>query len=571
MSQVVQLRRSSTQGNVPTTAQIELGELAINTYDGKLFIKKNNGADVMIDIMEEAGQLKKITEGGNTGWALLGRDRTKKANTGVGAVDFSVTAGSTTSGMGASGENSVAFGENVIAAGENSMAVGSLAIVDPLALGAVALNGGRATGVRSTAIGGSIAVGHSSFAAGNNTHAEGKYSFSAGINSRAYSQSATAHGSGTLAYSGPVSTITAKSDTNKTITLTSVFGISTTQVITINNKSFKVYNIDAGNNILTLSDYLDTAYNVGDSVYANFESGSYAEGFNTVAKRGTAHVEGSETTAEGSYGSHAEGYNTTASGEYSSHSEGYLTTASGKYGSHAEGSNTTASGNSSHSEGEDTTASGEASHVEGHMTIASGNWSHAEGLNTIALNIASHAQGKYNVGTATDTIHETGIGADDTNRANAFEIYTDGTLTAPECTNTLIGTRGVKALVTKEYADSLVGASSVDDLTDVDTSTSTPTTGQVLKWDGTNWVPGNDSVKTTVSLTENETTATSGQTAFVVSSTIFTDGECDVFTDGLRDKKSTYSVSDDGTDTTVSFSSGKTTGQVVDIVVYTIS
>lgn len=36
------------------------------------------------------------------------------------------------------------------------------------------------------------------------------------------------------------------------------------------------------------------------------------------------------------------------------------------------------------------------------------------------------------------------------------------------------------------------GATAIDDLTDVDTSTNPPGTGQVLKWDGTNWVPGTD-------------------------------------------------------------------------------
>lgn len=33
------------------------------------------------------------------------------------------------------------------------------------------------------------------------------------------------------------------------------------------------------------------------------------------------------------------------------------------------------------------------------------------------------------------------------------------------------------------------GASAIDDLTDVDTTTSAPTTGQILTWDGTNWTP----------------------------------------------------------------------------------
>ncbi len=34
-------KQSSVAGKAPTTAQLELGELAINTTDGKLFLKKN--------------------------------------------------------------------------------------------------------------------------------------------------------------------------------------------------------------------------------------------------------------------------------------------------------------------------------------------------------------------------------------------------------------------------------------------------------------------------------------------------------------------------------------------------
>jgi len=38
----------------------------------------------------------------------------------------------------------------------------------------------------------------------------------------------------------------------------------------------------------------------------------------------------------------------------------------------------------------------------------------------------------------------------------------------------------------------IVAGFSIDSLSDVDTTTSTPTSGQVLKWNGTNWVPGDD-------------------------------------------------------------------------------
>lgn len=39
MANTIKLRRSATSGAVPTTGQLALGELAMNTFDGKLFIK----------------------------------------------------------------------------------------------------------------------------------------------------------------------------------------------------------------------------------------------------------------------------------------------------------------------------------------------------------------------------------------------------------------------------------------------------------------------------------------------------------------------------------------------------
>ena len=51
MSQTVKLRRSASPGTPPTTSQLQLGELAINTYDGKLFLKKNvSGTESIVEI-----------------------------------------------------------------------------------------------------------------------------------------------------------------------------------------------------------------------------------------------------------------------------------------------------------------------------------------------------------------------------------------------------------------------------------------------------------------------------------------------------------------------------------------
>ena len=46
-------KRSSVAGKVPTTAQLGLGELAINTTDGKLYLKKSvNGVESVVDVAQ---------------------------------------------------------------------------------------------------------------------------------------------------------------------------------------------------------------------------------------------------------------------------------------------------------------------------------------------------------------------------------------------------------------------------------------------------------------------------------------------------------------------------------------
>lgn len=43
------LRRNLTGGNVPTTSSLELGELAVNTADGKIFLKKSSSLGESIE------------------------------------------------------------------------------------------------------------------------------------------------------------------------------------------------------------------------------------------------------------------------------------------------------------------------------------------------------------------------------------------------------------------------------------------------------------------------------------------------------------------------------------------
>jgi len=51
MAQKILLKRSGVQGKVPTTASLDLGELALNTYDGKAFLHKSGSTDEIVEIV----------------------------------------------------------------------------------------------------------------------------------------------------------------------------------------------------------------------------------------------------------------------------------------------------------------------------------------------------------------------------------------------------------------------------------------------------------------------------------------------------------------------------------------
>ena len=50
MANVLQIKRNSTTGVAPAVGDLALGELAVNTYDGILFFKKNDGSDAIVSI-----------------------------------------------------------------------------------------------------------------------------------------------------------------------------------------------------------------------------------------------------------------------------------------------------------------------------------------------------------------------------------------------------------------------------------------------------------------------------------------------------------------------------------------
>lgn len=52
---LMKFKRSAVPAKVPSIADLALGELAINTYDGKLFLKKNDGTESIVEIGSGGG------------------------------------------------------------------------------------------------------------------------------------------------------------------------------------------------------------------------------------------------------------------------------------------------------------------------------------------------------------------------------------------------------------------------------------------------------------------------------------------------------------------------------------
>jgi hypothetical protein len=66
MAQTLKLKRSAVSGNTPTTSDLALGEIAINTYDGNIFIKKNDGTESIVTF-SAGGNAGSIEEDSFTG------------------------------------------------------------------------------------------------------------------------------------------------------------------------------------------------------------------------------------------------------------------------------------------------------------------------------------------------------------------------------------------------------------------------------------------------------------------------------------------------------------------------
>ena len=50
MATVIQFKRSSTQNDTPATSDLALGEMAVNTYHGRVYTEKNDGSAAIVEV-----------------------------------------------------------------------------------------------------------------------------------------------------------------------------------------------------------------------------------------------------------------------------------------------------------------------------------------------------------------------------------------------------------------------------------------------------------------------------------------------------------------------------------------
>ena len=96
MATTVLLKRSAVPGKIPDTTDLGLGEIAVNTYDGKLYIKKSvGGVDTVVAVGENGPT-------GPTGASVTGPSGAKGATGPTGASVTGPTGASITGPTGAS-------------------------------------------------------------------------------------------------------------------------------------------------------------------------------------------------------------------------------------------------------------------------------------------------------------------------------------------------------------------------------------------------------------------------------------------------------------------------------------
>ena len=345
--------------------------------------------------------LESITEGGSTGWRLVGRNPDFYGDIGSGAVDLSQ-----------SDSNAAEYG----AIGSNAVALGFRTRAESFAIA-----GGfdtTASGLASIAFGNeSTASGLSAIAIGSSATAEGEGAVSLGLQTFASGERSMAMGN--------VSSATG----NQSITLGSNVNARSFAEIALGN-----YNSTAGYTPASTTNFnaSDRLLVIGNGTASNTRSNALILYKNAALQVGQgSEASGAQSFASGRF-TLASGNSTTAMGNFSQ-ALGDLSTALG-FETQASGVQSTAIGTSS-------VASGERAITIATVSNASGDNSMAFGSGTVAASFRETTMGSYNTeytplstsnAVSLDRLFVIGNGTGSLSRSDAFTILKNG--------NTGIGT-----------------------------------------------------------------------------------------------------------------------------------
>ena len=100
---LMKFRRSAVPAKVPSITDLALGEIAINTYDGKLFLKKDNGTQSVVEIGGGggggSGTVTSVSGTGSVSGLTLSGTVTTSGSLTLGGT-LALTSGDITTGLG---------------------------------------------------------------------------------------------------------------------------------------------------------------------------------------------------------------------------------------------------------------------------------------------------------------------------------------------------------------------------------------------------------------------------------------------------------------------------------------
>lgn len=96
---ILRFKRSAVSGKIPTVNDLQLGEVAINTFDGKVYLKKDNGTQSIVEVGAATGSVSSVSGTGNVNGITLSGTVTSSGSLTLGGTLSNVSLTTQVSGI----------------------------------------------------------------------------------------------------------------------------------------------------------------------------------------------------------------------------------------------------------------------------------------------------------------------------------------------------------------------------------------------------------------------------------------------------------------------------------------